>query len=402
MRLVDALGLRGLDRRIYIVILGTLFFVIARIVPFTFVGIHFVRDLEIAAPVVGAAFLVENVTRGLVGPFGGALSDRVGRRPVLAGSALVAAVAVPAFLLVRDVPTLFAWSVVAGLAQGAFFPANASLLLDLAPPGRRQSVLALNYSALSVGYTLGVAPAGFLVAYGYESLAVVSAAAFLAIAAIQLLVLRGELPREAGERGSLLADTGRAGRDPAFVLLASLALLFPIGVGLLALAVPLYMADQGIPEWLIGIVLSSNGLVIAALTLPVNVRVERMGPFRFLPLAAAFVALSYVALAAWPTAVGVFVAVTIFTFGEILFSSALPTAVSLLAPKGQRGAYQGAWGLLFAVGVGSALFLSGLGRDHLGWPTTWAIFTAATILAGGALLAARARLRATADERQRA
>ena len=65
----------------------------------------------------------------------------------------------PTFLLIRDVPSLIAWSLVIGLVQASFFPVGTALLLDLVPPERRQRALAFNYSVVSVGYTVAVAPA---------------------------------------------------------------------------------------------------------------------------------------------------------------------------------------------------------------------------------------------------
>ena len=53
----------------------------------TFLGIYFVREAGIALATVGAAFLCENLLRGLAAPLFGALSDRVGRRPLLIFSA---------------------------------------------------------------------------------------------------------------------------------------------------------------------------------------------------------------------------------------------------------------------------------------------------------------------------
>jgi Na+/melibiose symporter-like transporter len=68
----------------------------------TFLGIYFVREAGIGLATVGVAFLCENLLRGLAAPMFGALSDRVGRRPLLLGAALTTAAVLPCFLLVRD------------------------------------------------------------------------------------------------------------------------------------------------------------------------------------------------------------------------------------------------------------------------------------------------------------
>jgi MFS family permease len=81
----------------------------------------------------------------------------------------------------------------------------------------------------------------------------------------------------------------------------------------------------------------------------------------------------------------------VFSFGELVFSSAVPAAVARLAPPGRRGAYQGAWTLVGSFGMGSALFVSGLLRDAVGWAHAWLLYAALTCVAGILLVATRNR-----------
>ena len=141
----------------------------------TFLGIWFVHKAGIDLATVGLAFLCEHVLRGLAAPVFGAWSDRVGRKPLLVGSALLTAVVLPCFLLVDGPAALFAWSLALGLTGAVNMPVANALLLDLAPADRRQSALALNYTAMSVAYTLGVMPAGYVAQQGYGLLAAIAA-----------------------------------------------------------------------------------------------------------------------------------------------------------------------------------------------------------------------------------
>src|SRR3954466_7626784 len=150
-----------------------------------FLGIYFVHRAGIEVTTVGAAFLAESMARGLLAPFFGALSDRVGRRALLLGAALATpiipprlppAIILPCFLLVTGPGTLLVWSLALGTTGAINMPVASALLLDLAPAERRQSVLALNYTVMSVAYTLGVVPAGYIAERGYGLLAAMSAA----------------------------------------------------------------------------------------------------------------------------------------------------------------------------------------------------------------------------------
>jgi hypothetical protein len=79
----------------------------------------------------------------------------------------------------------------------------------------------------------------------------------------------------------------------------------------------------------------------------------------------------------------------IFSFGELVFSSAVPAAVARLAPPGRRGAYQGGWTLIGSLSMGSALVVSGLLRDRFDWSGAWLIYAALSLTAALGLLLTR-------------
>jgi MFS family permease len=366
--------------------------VAARMSLVTFLGIYFVRHAGIGLATVGVAFLCESLMRGFAAPMFGALSDRVGRRALLVVSALATALVLPGFLLVGGPASLVAWSLALGLTGAVNMPVASALLLDLAPAERRQSVLALNYTGMSVAYTLGVMPAGYIAERGYGLLAALSAAGYLLVAALYAAALRGPLALERSRSRSLASDTIAVFRDPRFVGFALIAFAFPLCMGMVVTASPLFAAERGLGEGYIGLVLGGNSILVAAGALPVAARVEPMGPFRVLGAAALIVAAAFVCYGALPdAAAALLVGTVVFSFGEIVFSSAVPAAVARLAPPGSRGAYQGGWALVASLSMGSALVLSGLLRDAAGWSLAWLAFAALAAAAGAAFVLLRGR-----------
>ena len=367
----------------------------------TFLGIYFVREAGIALATVGVAFLCENLLRGLAAPMFGALSDRIGRRALLIAASLATAGVLPCFLLVRGPLSLFAWSLAMGVASAVKMPVGSALLLDLAPVERRQAVLALNYTVVSVAYTLAVTPAGYVAEQGYGLLALLSSAGYLVVTALYLFGLRGPLPFEpsAADEG-FYRGLARVFRDRALLGFAAIAFVFPFSMGLIAFVSPLFGADRGLGEGFIGLVLGLNSVIVALLAVPVATRMEHAGPFRWLGWAALLVAAALASFGALPQPAAAFIAGTvIFSFGELVFSSAVPAAVARLAPPGRRGAYQGGWTLVGSLSMGSALFVSGLLRDSVGWPAAWWAYAVVTAAAGLALLAYRARFKSLSDSR---
>ncbi|GAA4596657.1 putative MFS family arabinose efflux permease [Actinoplanes octamycinicus] len=95
----------------------------------------------------------------------GALSDHVGRRPVLAGAILLEAVALVLFLTAGDVSVLLVARIVQGVATGAALSTLGATLIDLNPahaPGRAGLISGL---APVAGLGLGAFGAGALVEF---------------------------------------------------------------------------------------------------------------------------------------------------------------------------------------------------------------------------------------------
>ena len=373
---------RAFDRRIGFVVAANFIAVAARMSLVTFLGIYFVRKAGIDLATVGVAFLCEHVVRGLAAPLFGALSDRVGRRPLLVGSAAITALVLPCFLLVEGPASLIVWSLALGICGAVNMPVGTALLLDLAPPERRQSALALNYTSMSVAYTLGVMPAGYVAEQGYGFLAATAATGYVLVALLYLS-LRGALPLEPAAR-VVVFD---ALKDPRLLRFAAVAFVFPLSMGLVVSATPLFAADAGVGEGYIGLVLGANSILVAALALPVAARIEARGPMRYLGAAALIVAATHACYAAIPgVAAALLIGTIVFSFAEVVFSSAVPATVARLAPPGRRGAYQGTWALVASVSMGSALFFSGLLRDALNWRAAWAVFAAIALACAAVLM----------------
>ena len=102
----------------------------------------------------GLAFGAFAVTALLLRPVAGRLSDRVGRRPLLVGGALLAAAMMLLTALAHTLPLVVALRLGVGVAEAAFFVAAFAALADVAPPDRMGE--AFSYSSL--GLYLGLDP----------------------------------------------------------------------------------------------------------------------------------------------------------------------------------------------------------------------------------------------------
>ena len=95
----------------------------------------------------------------------GALSDHVGRRPVLAGALVLEAVAFVLFLMATDVTALLAARAVQGIATGAAFSTLGATLIDLNPPHSPGRAGLVNGVAPITGLALGALGCGALIQF---------------------------------------------------------------------------------------------------------------------------------------------------------------------------------------------------------------------------------------------
>src|SRR5690606_29038093 len=95
----------------------------------------------------------------------GALSDHLGRRPVLAASIGLEAVALVLFLVAGDVLVLAAARVLQGIATGAATTALSATLVDLEPRQARGRAGVVTSVAPLTGLALGAVGSGVLVEF---------------------------------------------------------------------------------------------------------------------------------------------------------------------------------------------------------------------------------------------
>ncbi|MTD57218.1 MFS transporter [Amycolatopsis pithecellobii] len=95
----------------------------------------------------------------------GALSDHLGRRPVLGAAVALEALSLVLFLVAGDVSVLFAARIVQGVATGAAITTLSALLVDLNPPHAPGRAGVVNGIAPTVGLALGALGCGALVQF---------------------------------------------------------------------------------------------------------------------------------------------------------------------------------------------------------------------------------------------
>lgn len=199
----------------------------------------------------------------------GALSDHIGRRPVLASAIALEAVAMALFIVADDVSILLVARFVQGIATGAATTTLGATLVDLNPPHAPHRAGVITGAAPTFGLGLGALGCGVLAEYGPHPtrLVYVLLLAALVLAGLLIALIPETAQRRPGVVRSLQPRLGVAPR-----LRTDLMALVPILVASWALGGLYLSLGPSVAANLFG--LSSHvigGLVVTLLCVPASI-----------------------------------------------------------------------------------------------------------------------------------
>jgi MFS family permease len=288
----------------------------------------------------------------LLRPYAGRVGDRVGRRVLIIGGALIVAGSTVVYGVFDALPYLVAVRVLTGVGEAAFFVGAATMITDLAPEHRRGEAVSYwsvaVYGGLAFGPAIGEAVLGddrFVAAW------IVSASLALLAAALGMITVETARAVPHAPPGKLLH---RAALAPGVVLFLGL-----IGLAGFTAFVPLYVKDIGLGGADLIFVLYGSLILcvrIAGARLP-----DLLGGRMAATLALSGVASGLALVGAWPSVAGLVAGTAVFAAGMSLLYPALMLLALTAVPDHERGSVVGTYSSFFDLSQGlGALILGGV------------------------------------------
>jgi len=147
-----------------------------------------VHDAKNVALWVGVLETVFSACALFAGPLLGALSDRIGRKPVLVASLLGSAVGYVLFGIAGGLGILVLSRIIDGITAGDM-AVSMAYLADITPPEERAAQFGLAGAVGGIGFMFGPAVGGLLAHFGYAAPVFVAAAISVLTAIISAFVL---------------------------------------------------------------------------------------------------------------------------------------------------------------------------------------------------------------------
>jgi predicted MFS family arabinose efflux permease len=320
------------------------------------------------------------------GFLGGRLTDRWGFHRVQL-TALVGG-GILFFILgqVRSYPSICVCTFLLSLVNDAFRPANSTAIATYSKEENRTRSYSLNRLAINLGWAVGGALGGFLASINYHLLFWVDGATNLLAA----LLLRNFLypaavatAHPAGE--AAVKPVLSAYRDKIYLKFIVCTILFASCFFQVFSTLPLYYKRVlQLPEYMIGLLMTLNGLIIAVFEMVLVFKMEgKRENLFYIFFGACTFGLSYILLNIFPPAVYVaFLCMVLSTIGEILAMPFMNSFWISRTSKTNRGQYAGlytiAWSTAQVIGpAGGAEIAQRAGFAVLWWVVGVLCFLAA-------------------------
>lgn len=346
-----------------------------------FMGLYVTQSLHRSASEAGFIITLFGLGSILGSAAGGKLTDVIGFRPVQIFSAIIGGTFFLFFASITHFHTLCILAVVISFFAEAFRPANFAAIAAYAKPGLETRSYSLNRLATNIGWAFGVSMGGLIASYNYSLLFYVDGMVSI-FAGLSILFF---LPKIKAYRKTIKEKVKgivvrKPWEDGLFIRFILLSMIFIICFFLMFRVVPVFFKESWkINEFMIGLILGLNGVIIALFEMVMVHRIEgKRSPVFFITVGVLFIAASFLVLMipfGSPILLGT-LCIVFFTVGEMFALPFVNTFVMSRANEFNRGQYAAGymlvWSVAQVVGPTAGFYIA----EHHGYNVLWLILTA--------------------------
>jgi MFS family permease len=315
---------------------------------------------------------------GLVGSmFGGALTDKFGRKQLILFGLVSSAISTLAFGLVTDISILYPLVMVVGLLSNISHPAHEAMIADILPEEKRQEGFGILRVVGNLSWIIGPTIGGFLASINFFYLFVIDSIISMIVAAIIYRTIPETKPEpHAHEKSESFLKTVSGyrfvARDTAFMsfILANIIMLLVYQQMYSSLSV--YLRDNhGINPQGYGFLMTTSAITVIFFQFWLTRRIKHQPPFLMMAFGTIFYVIGFALFGIVSTFVLFALNIVIITIGEMIVVPTSQALVAGFAPEVMRGRYMAVAGLSWAIpstiGPGAAGYILDNYNPNLLW-----------------------------------
>ena len=312
-----------------------------------FIPIYLLEVRSIPYIEIGILFVLSGVASIPVSIFGGNLVDRVGIRKIaLLMPPMLAVLFFVMFLGINyNLSDLYIYSSFILFAAVASLQSVVDMVIvtDSTNDIDRIDAFSLTRIGANVGFSLGPAISGFVVSYNYAILPLIPLISeSLGFYLFYRYINYNEAPPQA-EKSLISFPRG----DNRFLIISILLSLAFFATGPWAYILNQFLSKIDlIPNFVIGLLFATNGVVVVGLQLPVNRLFYKTDDMKRVAVGLLIYAATFAVFGITRNIALLFLDVVFLTIGENVISPPMTSVIGRIAPEGRRGEYYGGFSLM--------------------------------------------------------
>ena len=315
---------------------------------------------------------------GLAGSmFGGALTDKFGRKQLILFGLIFSAVSTLGFGLVSDFNILYPLVIVVGLLSSVAHPAHEAMIADILPEKKRQEGFGILRVVGNFSWIIGPTIGGFLANINFFYLFVIDSIISCFVAAIIYRTIPETKPEpHAHEKSESFLSTV-AGyrfvlRDGAFMSFIMANILMLLVYQQMYGSLSVYLRDyHGIDPQGYGFLMTTSAITVVLFQFWLTRRIKHSPPFLLMAFGTVFYVIGFVLFGVVTTYILFVLNIVIITIGEMIVVPTSQALIASFAPEDKRGRYMAIAGLSWAIpstiGPGAAGYILDNYNPNLLW-----------------------------------
>ncbi len=327
---------------------------------YPFFALYLTQKFNVGMTTVGGIFVLFSASGFVGSALGGALTDRVGRKPVILFSLIFSALSALGMGLAPSLQLFILIAVLVGTLADIGRPAHEAVVADLLPPEKRAEGYGIIRVIFNLAVVIAPAIAGFLIARSYLLLFIVDMIISLIAAAVVFLSLPETKPKAHAEtKPESISQTfggyGRVYRDVRFMAFILVCVMMTLVYMNMNTTLGVFLRDfHSIPESGYGLLISLNAVMVVLFQFWLTRRLEKYKPLVMMCLGTALYGIGFAAYGFVNSYLMFTLAMVVITIGEMIIAPFQQAMVASFAPEAMRGRYMAvaglSWGMAFAVG----------------------------------------------------
>ena len=306
---------------------------------------------------------------------GGKVSDKIGFYYMQISALILGGIMFMVVGQLRGFEVICAGAFILSMVNESFRPANASAIAHYSTPQNRTQSFSLVRLAINIGWGIGAALGGVLASFDYHLLFWVDGitSVFAGLLLWMILPAVTIIQQNSGQKVS--THTRSPYKDKVFLKFMFFQVLFALSFFQIFTTVPLYMkSNLDLDEFWIGVLMATNGLIIAVLEMVLVFKLEgRTSYLKLMTYGTLIMGVSY-ALLNLPFQSGLLVGVIfilVITFSEMVAMPFMNTYYIGRSTDQNRGQYAGiytmGWSVAQVVGASGGAWMA----HHAGFSNLW-------------------------------